>query len=109
MNDKNEFARLLQQSGMTLVAAAELLNVTRWTVMNWRADKTRVPATAMDLMREAVDMQQEVEAPQSAEERAAVLNGIAAHQRATIARLEADLAAERAALAETERRLAVAG
>ena len=108
MNDKTEFARLLQQSGMTLVAAAELLGVTRWTVMNWRAGKTRVPASAMDLMRAVVDMR-EVDVPQSAEERTAVLNGIAAHQRATIARLEADLAAERAALAETERRLAVAG
>ena len=108
MNDKTEFARLLQQSGMTLVAAAELLNVTRWTVMNWRAGKNRVPASAMDLMRAVVDMQ-EHDVPQSAEERTAVLESIAAHQRATIARLEADLAAERAALAETERRLAVAG
>ena len=108
MNEKNEFARLLQQSGMSIVAAAELLGVTRWTVMNWRAGKNRVPATAMDLMRAAVDTQ-EVDVPQSAEERAAVLTSIAAHQRATIARLEADLAAERAALEETERRLAEAG
>lgn len=100
-----EFATLLARSGMTIAAAAELLAVSRWTVRNWRSGKSRIPAQSMDLMRAVVDLTQ-VESPQSPADRRALLMACQAAQAETIARLERELAEERAALEETERKIA---
>lgn len=100
-----EFAALLTRSGMTIAVVADLLGVSRWTVMNWRSGKSRIPAQAMDLMRAMVDMTQP-DAPQSPTDRRALLLACQAAQAETIARLERELAEERAALAETERKIA---
>ena len=97
----NEFAALLSRSGLTLVAAAELLGVSRHTVMNWRDGKSRVPARAMDLMRAYIDMAAQPDATQTDEDRRALLMACHAAQAETIARLERDLEKERSALEET--------
>ena len=73
--------------------------------MNWRSGKSRIPSQSMDLMRAVVDMTQP-DAPQSPADRRALLLACHAAQAETIARLERELAQERAALEETERKLA---
>ena len=101
----NEFAALLTRSGMTIAVVADLLGVSRWTVMNWRDGRSRIPAQAMDLMRAMVDMSQP-DAPQSPTDRRDLLLACQAEQVKTIARLERELTEERAALEKTERKLA---
>lgn len=101
----NEFSTLLTRSGMTIAAAADLLGVSRWTVRNWRDGRSRIPSQSMDLMRAVVDMSQP-DAPQSPTDRRDLLLACQAAQAETIARLERELAEERAALAETELKLA---
>jgi len=89
---------------MTQREAAAHCGVSLRTVQNWTAGATPVPVLAeqalilLEAERDAAAFEQEQQTPEQSRRSLAF---IAEQQRARIARLEAELAAEKAALKET--------
>ena len=105
---RTELRALLARAKMSQREAAELCGVTTRTIKNWLSGASPVPILAENALiaeeaaRDCAAFERDTQTPTDA---AQLLGVITAEQRRRIAALERDLAEEKAALAETERRL----